>query len=131
MTFKSGFLLTVLLMAIFSLTTVASSAQSTQVAEVAPRESNPPTQLYGEALFAWSTNCSDTSTLSKEPGFIPAPKESAAFPCGPCSLPACQGQNVGDFCGIINGTVVHCVWTSSCGSGPGTGRLCTCSTPVP
>lgn len=131
MTIRSGFPLTVLLIAIFSLSTVASSAQPTQVAEVDPSESDPTTQLHGETLFAWSTNCSDASTSSKEPVFIPTPEESATFPCGPCSLPACQGQNIGDFCGIINGTFVHCVQTSFCGSGPGTGRLCTCSTPVP
>ena len=81
----------------------------------------PPAQLHVEA-FLDGAHCSNISTASKVPVFLPIPEERTSFPCGACSLPACQGKNVGDFCGIINGTVVHCVWSSFCGSGPGTGR---------
>ena len=126
MTIRSISPFTILLFMICSL---ASAASSNQAPEGASPEANPPAQLHVEA-FLDGVHCSNISTASKVPVLLPIPEERTSFPCGACSLPACQGKNVGDFCGIMNGTVVHCVWSSFCGSGPGTGRLCDCSTPV-
>jgi hypothetical protein len=128
MTLRSIFPLPILLLTICSL---ASAASSTQATEAASPETNPPAQLHDEA-FLDGARCLNISTSSKVPVFIPisVPEERASLPCGACSLPACQGMNIGDACGIIGVTIVHCVWTSFCGSGPGTGRLCDCTTPV-
>ena len=126
MKIRSIFPLTILLLTICSL---ASAASSTQATEAASPEANPPVQLHGEA-FLDASHCSNISTSSKVPVFIPIAEERASLPCGACSMPACRGMNVGDTCGIIGGTIVHCVVVSFCGSGPGTGRFCDCTTPV-
>jgi hypothetical protein len=127
MTIRFSFPLTALLLMICSLVNAASSAQ---VTEAAPPEANPPVQLHDETFLDWSTNCPKISIATEESVFIPTPREQVSLSCGACSMPACRGMNIGDTCGIINGTVVHCVLVSFCGSGPGTGRFCDCSTPV-
>jgi hypothetical protein len=127
MTIRSIFPPAVLLLMICSTASAAGSPQATEGASLA---ANHLAQPNGGIVLDESTHCSSSSDVSRAPALIPAPEERATLPCGACSLPACQGKNVGDFCGIINGTFVHCVWSSFCGSGPGTGRLCDCSTPV-
>jgi len=124
---RSTPLFTVVLLAVCC---VANAPSSAQVTETTPRVANPPAQIDGKIFPDWSTSCANVSSATKQPIFIPAPEERATLPCGPCSVPACRGMNLGDTCGIIGGTVVKCAQANFCGSGPGTGRFCDCTTPL-
>jgi hypothetical protein len=126
MKLKPAFLVVVLL---FLICTLANAASPTQATESVLLEFTSPTQMKGEAFPEWATKCLNMSVETKQPVFTPTPGELASFPCGPCSVSACQGKNLGDTCAVVGGTFVQCVQIYFCGSGPGTGRFCDCSAP--
>jgi len=101
-----------------------AAASPTPVGET---EVVPPVHALGVITLESSPDCLDSGLVSEPPSFSFAPEERATLPCGPCSVSACQGLNVGDGC-FKNGNY-KCVVIYFCGGAPGTGRFCDCSAP--
>jgi hypothetical protein len=109
------------------LMSVAASAANSASAPASNSANTTPVQVLSTTLPEWSPNCADSVSVVHPLVFNPAPAERTSFPCGSCSVPACQGMNLGDTCAFIGGRSYECYMISFCGSGPGTGRFCDCS----
>ncbi|HXE99211.1 MAG TPA: hypothetical protein VN458_02585 [Solirubrobacterales bacterium] len=74
-----------------------------------PGQASPPADPASAdvaAIFSASASlgCADV----KLPSFEPAPTAQAAFLCGSCSDPICQGKQRGGFCKFQDGMTYTC-----------------------
>lgn len=75
-----------------------------------------------------SPDCTTNASLAGLPDFDAVPTEQATFPCGSCSVAACQGKFIGEICAVLPGGQYYtCGVVNFCSAmGGGTGKFCDC-----
>lgn len=73
-------------------------------------------------------DCAADSTMAALPAFNVVPTEQATYPCGSCSVAACQGKYIGETCAVLPGGQYYtCGVVNFCSAmGGGTGKFCDC-----